>query len=158
MAGKPTVYIETTVVSYLTAWQSRDVIRLGQQQTTREWWDTQRQRFDLLSSQLVHVECAAGDPAAAADRLALLKDIAVLDVTDAATAVGDALVAAGAIPSVATRDALHVGVCAVNGVQFLATWNFRHLANARMQDSIRETCEALGYRAPVICSPEALFE
>jgi hypothetical protein len=158
MAAKPTVYIETTVVSYLTAWPSRDVVRAGQQRTTREWWDTQRERFDLLSSELVQLECAAGDPFAAADRLTLLKDIRVLDVTEEATAVADALTTAGAIPAVASRDALHVGVCAVNGVQYLLTWNFRHLANAQMQDSIRQTCEGLGYKGPTICSPDALFE
>ena len=157
-AMNPTVYIETTVVSYLTAWPSRDVVRLGQQQTTREWWDTQRDRFDLCSSQLVHIECAAGDSEAAAERLRVLQDIRLLDVTDAATQVAVALVSAGAIPAIASRDALHVGICAVNGLAYLLTWNFRHLANAQMQDTIREACEAQGYGAPIICSPDALFE
>jgi hypothetical protein len=66
---KPTVYLETTVISYLTAWPSRDVVRLARQQQTREWWDGQRHRFGLVCSEIVEQEVAAGDPAAAADRL-----------------------------------------------------------------------------------------
>lgn len=153
----PTVYIETTIVSYLTAWPSRDLVRAAQQRTTREWWDTQRQRFDLLSSQLVVIECAAGDPASASERLKVLQGLPLLALEQPATALGAALVAAGAIPGVAMRDALHVGVCATNGIDYLLTWNFRHLANARMQDSIREVCEDCGYGPPAICSPDALF-
>ena len=153
---KPTVYIETTVVSYLTAWPSRDLIRAAQQRSTRDWWDGRREQFDLVSSELVVIECAAGDPSAAADRLKLLDDLPQLAVTEPATALADALVVAGAIPSVASRDALHVGVCAVNGVNYLLTWNFRHLVNAQMQDRIREACEANAYKAPVICTPDAL--
>jgi hypothetical protein len=71
--------------------------------------------------------------------------------------VADALVARGAIPPVASRDALHVGICAANGVDFLLTWNFRHLANAALRDKIDEACESQGYRPPVICAPEALM-
>src|SRR5436853_2080297 len=155
--NKQTVYIETTVVSYLTAWPSRDLVRAAQQRTTREWWDGRRDQFDLVSSELVLIECSAGDPTAAAERVQLLGGLPLLGATDVATALADALVAARAIPDVATRDALHVGICATNGVAYLLTWNFRHLANARMQDSIREVCEAHGYKSPVICTPEALF-
>jgi hypothetical protein len=153
---KPTVYIETTVVSYLTAWPSRDLIRAAQQRITRDWWDLRRHGFELVSSELVALECAAGDPTAAGERMKLLGGFPQLAVTEAATALADALVAAGSIPASASRDALHVGICATNGVSYLLTWNFRHLANAQMQDSIREACEAQGYKAPVICTPEAL--
>ena len=78
---KPAVYIETTVISYLTAWPSRDVIRAGEQQTTREWWNTQRVRFELFTSQVVIVECAAGDPVAATDRLKILEGLPLVAVT-----------------------------------------------------------------------------
>jgi hypothetical protein len=158
MAMKSNVYIETTIVSYLTAWPSRDIVRAAQQQTTREWWDTRRDRFELLSSELVVIECSAGDPAAAEERLKVLNALPLLlAVTEAATKLADALLAAGAIPAVASRDALHVGICASSGVNYLLTWNFRHLANAQMQDKIREVCESRGYAAPTICAPDALF-
>ena len=155
---KSTVYIETTVISYLTAWPSRDVVRLAQQQTTRDWWNSQRQRFDLVASELVVLECAAGDKAAASDRLKVIEPLPLLAVNGAATEVADALLVAKAIPRSADRDALHVGICAVHQVPFLLTWNFKHLANAQMQDSIRDVCIVQGYAAPVICTPEALFE
>jgi hypothetical protein len=154
----PTIYIETTVVSYLTAWTSRDLVRAAQQRLTRDWWDTQRSRFDVFTSELVLLECGAGDATAAADRLAVLAGLPALTVSDEASEVANNLVARGAIPIVASRDALHVGICCVNGIDFLLTWNFKHLANAAMRDRIAEACEEMGYRSPVICAPDALFE
>jgi len=153
-----TVYIETTIISYLTAWPSRDLVRAAQQRTTREWWDTQRQRFDVMCSELVVLECSAGDHAAAGDRLAAIQELPLLELTEPATQIADALLLAGAIAQKASRDAAHIGICAVHGISFLLTWNFKHLANARMQDKIREVCIAEGYAAPVICTPDALFE
>ena len=155
---RPTVYIETTIVSYLTAWPGRDVVRLAQQQITGEWWKTQRQRFESVCSELVALECAAGDAAAAAERLKALAGLPVLKLTEPATQVAEALLAGGAIPRQASRDAAHVGISRVHGVAFLLTWNFKHLANAQMQASIYEVCAAQGYPAPVICTPEELFE
>lgn len=155
---KPTVYVETTIVSYLTAWQSRDLIRAAQQRTTQEWWNTERPRFDLVCSELVILECSGGDQIAAAERIKAIEGIPFLPLTEAATQLADALLAAGAIPGKASRDAAHVAICAVHGISFLLTWNFKHLANAQMQDRIREVCANSGYVAPIICSPDALFE
>ena len=155
--AKPGVYIETTIVSYLTAWPSGDLIRAAHQKTTQDWW-TQRDQFDVVCSELVILESAAGDPAAAADRLKALQGMPLLPLTQAATDLADALLAQGAIPRSASRDAAHVGICAVHGVSFLLTWNFAHLANARMQDRIRQICLDQRYSPPVICSPEALLE
>jgi hypothetical protein len=155
---RPTVYVETTIISYLTAWPSRDIIRLAQQQRTRDWWDSQLPRFNVVCSELVLLECAAGDQVAAADRLGVLAPLPILRITESATMVAEALLVAGAIPRVAARDAAHVGICAVHQIPFLLTWNFKHLANAQMQDNIREVCSAQGHPAPVICTPEELFE
>ncbi len=79
---KPKVYIETTVVSYLTAWPSRDLVIAGHQQITREWWRHAGARFELVASQLVIDEARAGDPDAARDRLAALESVTLLDATD----------------------------------------------------------------------------
>jgi hypothetical protein len=155
---KQTVYIETTIISYLAAWPSNDLIRAAQQRTTLDWWRDQRDRFDVLCSELVVLECSGGDPQAAVERLKAIQNIPLLPLTPAATKVADALLAAKAIPLNASRDAAHVGICAVHGVSFLLTWNFKHLANAKMQDRIRETCIAEGYEPPIICSPDALSE
>jgi hypothetical protein len=156
--AKPTIYIETTIVSYLTAWPSRDLVRMAQQQITREWWRERRGGFDLLTSELVVLEAAAGDPQAAAERLKALEGMTRLDITPTATQIADALVRELAVPSEASRDALHVGICAANGVDYLLTWNFRHLANAFLKGKISDVCLDLGYRPSVICTPEELPE
>jgi hypothetical protein len=151
------VYIETTIVSYLKARPSRDLVRAAEQQITREWWDVQRPRFDLYTAELVLIEAAAGDPEGAAERLAVLRELPLLDTTQRALQVADVLLASAALPQTAERDALHVGVAADNGVDFLLTWNCRHLANAMLRDRIEEACERAGLRAPTICTPEELM-
>src|SRR5271155_5828396 len=112
---KPTVYIETTIVSYLTARPSQDAFRRVQQQTTRNWWKGHRRHFQLYCSELVVLECKAGDEAAAAGRLKAIRSIKLLDLPDSATQLADALLRGGAIPPKAARDAAHVGICAIYG-------------------------------------------
>jgi predicted nucleic acid-binding protein len=155
---KPKVYIETTVISYLTARPSRDVVVAGHQQTTREWWRTCRDRFDLVASQLVLGEAAAGDPEAARERLEVLGELNLLEVTLEASALARHLIESAAIPAKAAQDALHLGLAVTNGVGFLVTWNCRHLANAVLRTKIEETCRAAGYEPVVLCTPEELME
>ncbi|MEA2690986.1 MAG: hypothetical protein QOJ16_373 [Acidobacteriota bacterium] len=155
---KPKVYIETTVVSYLTARASQDVVVAGHQQTTREWWRTCRERFDLVASQLVLGEAAAGDPEAARERLDVLAELSLLEVTAEASALARHLVESASIPVKAAQDALHIGIAVTNGVAFLVTWNCRHLANAALRTKIEETCRAAGYEPVVLCTPEELLE
>jgi hypothetical protein len=155
---KRTVYVETTIVSYLTARPSRDLIRQAQQQVTQDWWNTQSVRFDLYTSELVKLEASAGDPIAADERLVVLNALPILGTPDEAEQLAEALLAAAALPATAARDALHVGIAATNGIDFLLTWNCRHLANAELRDRIEEVCEEAGYRPPTICTPELLFE
>src|SRR5258705_4433574 len=119
--NKPTVYIETTVVSYLTAWPSRDLVRAAQQQQTREWWDVRREAFELVCSELVQREAAAGDPAAAADRLKVLADLRVLVATPAAAALAVDLIARLQLPPRAQPDAPHVAMAATDGIEYPLT-------------------------------------
>lgn len=151
------VYIETTVISYLKAWPSRDLVRAAEQQITREWWDVQKPKFELYTAELVLIEAAAGDPEAAAERLTVLRELPLLDTTERALQVADMLLVSAALPETAERDALHVGVAADNGMDFLLTWNCRHLANAMLRDRIEEACEGAGLRPPKICTPEELM-
>jgi hypothetical protein len=152
------VYVETTVVSYLTAWPSRDVVMAGHQQVTRDWWDTQRQTYELCISQLVLGEASAGDAQAAQKRLAVLQSMTVLETTNAALALAKELLQAGALPEKAAGDALHIAVAAAHSVPYLLTWNCRHLANATMRPLIESVCSAQGLKAPIICTPEELLE
>ena len=80
MSKKETVYIETTVISYLTAWLSRDLIRAAHQQITQEWWQHRRNDFEIFVSEFVINEASAGDMEAAEKRLVALENIALLDV------------------------------------------------------------------------------
>src|SRR5688500_8559846 len=123
---KPTVYLETTIVSYLTAWPSRDIVRQAHQQVTREWWDKYRAAFDVLASELVVREASSGDASAAEERLRVLSDVPMVAISDAATELAEHLVRRGAIPAKAAVDALHLGIAAANGMDYLLTWNCRH--------------------------------
>ena len=151
----PTVYIETTIPSYLTARPSRDLIRAAHQQVTREWWD-RRAAFTLCSSRLVVEECREGDPGAAALRLAALAGVPLVELTAGAAVLADALVRGVPLPERATADALHVAAAALHRVRYLLTWNCAHLANVALRPQIEAVCRAAGYEPPLICTPEEL--
>lgn len=126
---KPRVYVESSVVSYLAARLSRDVVILGNQVVTREWWRGAAERFEPVVSALVFEEAGAGDPKAARDRLAVLERLTVLDANDESIALARALIQVHAVPAGAAQDAAHIAIAVVNGVEYLATWNLRHIAN-----------------------------
>jgi len=155
---KSKVYIETSIPSYLAARRSQDVRVLANQETTTEWWENRRTHFDLFISEFVLAEAALGDPAAARKRLGILRGISVLDSTDAVRALGSALIAQGPISPRAAIDALHIAIAAVNGMEYLLTWNCSHIANAVMRPRIEEVCRTEGYEPPVICTPLELME
>ena len=125
-----TVYVETTVVGNLAGRVHPDPVIAARQAVTRRWWPTASLRYRLLISALVLDECAGGDPTAAKERLDAVASLALLDVTDAVDDLAGRLTANGAIPSSEPRDAFHIAIAAVNGVQYLVTWNFKHIANA----------------------------
>jgi predicted nucleic acid-binding protein len=151
-----TVYIETSIVSYLTARPSRDLLVTAHQQLTVTWWDQQRSHYELFTSQVVLAEARAGDPDAAQRRVAVLEHLPLLDVTDAAITLAAALVSGQALPAQAAQDALHVAVACVHGIEYLLTWNCAHLANARLRSRIEQICREAGYVPPIICTPEEL--
>lgn len=152
------VYIETTVVSYLTARPSRDVVLAGHQQVTHDWWNTRRTHYELCVSELVLDEAGAGDGQAAQERLLVLQPMLVLETTTEAFELAEELLRAGALPSKAADDALHIAIAATKAIPYLLTWNCRHLANATMRPLIESVCIAKGLKAPIICTPEELLE
>jgi hypothetical protein len=155
---KPKVYIETTVVSYYTAWPSRDVVVAGHQQITRDWWRSRLPLFDGVVSELVLQEAEKGDPDAAAARLEAVAGFPVLTPGTEAGTLADGLVAEGLVPREYINDAIHITIAATNGVEFLVTWNCKHLANALTRNRMTAWIEAFGYECPVICTPEELME
>jgi len=154
---KPKLYLETSVVSYLTARPSHDLIRAAHQQVTRDWWDT-RSSFDLYVSQLVLDEAGAGDIEAASLRLAALRGVALLELTPETGSLAGEILRRGGMPAKAYLDAAHVALAAVNGLDYLLTWNCTHIANASMRGKIENICRAAGFDPPVICTPIELVK
>jgi len=153
---KPTVYIESTVIGHIAAWDQIDVLVYARQIQSRRWWAI-RDRFDLAVSQVVVDECAAGDSIAASERLALIAGIPILTASDDVQSLAEALINHRGIPESEPRDALHISLAAVNGIQYLVTLNFTHIANAETRHLIEQICRDSGYTPPLICSPDELL-
>ena len=155
---KPRVYVETSVIGHLTAWPQRDVIVLAHQIATQKWWESAFDRFELFVSELVARECAAGDENAARQRMELVAKMVVLKTTNEAESLMVNLMRGHAVPETEPEDALHIALAAIHRIQFLATWNCRHIANAANRAGIERACRLAGFEAPVICTPEELLE
>lgn len=151
------VYLETTIVSYLTAWRSPDLVTAAKQQLTRQWWDERRHLFDLYVSDAVLVEAAGGDVSAAERRLEVLEPVPVLRPLPEVDEIALELVHKLSLPDRATADAVHIAICVVHGIEYLLTWNCTHIANATYQPIIQKVCEGAGFSVPVICTPEQLM-
>jgi hypothetical protein len=149
--------LETTIPSYLTSRPSRDLIVAGHQQITREWWENRTKLFRLYVSQLVIDEASAGDPAAARQRLKVLQDLPLLDITPEVAELASSILAAGKIPRKAATDAAHIAIAAMHGMDFLVTWNCAHIANAAITRALAFICREHACECPVICTPEELM-
>lgn len=156
--AKPAVYLETTVIGYATSRPSRDLVVAARQQVTRQWFALRAPAYELFVSQLVATEASGGDEGAARERASLLRRIPLLATTDAAGELAARLVGSGAVPRMAAEDALHIAVAAVHGVDYLLTWNCKHIANATMRQAIERSCRDAGYEPPIICTPEELMD
>ena len=151
------VYIETTTISYLTARPSKNILATAWQELTKEWWTHRRTYFDLFTSELVLAEAYKGDAEAAQRRLNHLEDIPIIATTDSAIEFARRLINEGPLPEKAIDDALHIALSAVHRIDYLMTWNFKHIDNAEMKPSIRELCILHGYHYPEICTPQELM-
>jgi len=155
---KPKVYIETSILSYLTARPSNDIRVVANQSTTIEWWETRRSSFDLFISEFVIAEASLGNPEAAKKRLEAIAELPELSTTNKVRALAKALITEGPIPAKAEVDAFHIAVAAVNGIEYLLTWNCTHIANAVMRPKIEEICRQQSIEPPMICTPQELME
>jgi hypothetical protein len=151
-----TVYIETTIVGHLAGRLHPSTLIAARQELTRQWWSLHSTEFRLFVSELVRSECSGGDSAAAQERLELIETLESLEIDDAVRELARKLMAAGAIPFSEPRDAFHVAIAAVHGVQYLLTWNFAHIANAASRGKIEAVCRDTGCEPPIICTPEEL--
>jgi hypothetical protein len=151
------IYIESTIPSYVVARPARDLLQAARQQLTRDWWDLKREKHDLFASQIVLDEIAGGDAEIARQRLELVSQIQLLDLTDDANALAKDILRSGVLPPEADRDAAHIALATVHEMDILLSWNCRHIANAANQPRLRKLADAAGFTLPVICTPEELL-
>jgi hypothetical protein len=151
------VYLETTVVSYLTARPSRTVITAAHQQITLAWWERRRHDFDLVVSELVLREAEGGDPEMARRRLAALAGVPRLALTESALLPSTEFVQRRLLPEKAAEDGMHIAIATVHHVDYLLTWNCAHIANPEIQEKLAEFLFEKGFVLPFICTPEELL-
>ena len=152
-----TAYIETTIPSYYVARPSNSLLQAARQANTRAWWDGGCSGFKLFISQETLDETARGEPAMAGDRLDLIRDLPVLEVSEVAATLTKTLLAKSLIPAKAASDAVHIAVASAHGMDYLVTWNFKHIANPYIREQLRQVVLACGLMLPVICTPEELL-
>jgi predicted nucleic acid-binding protein len=151
------VYIETSVVSYLTARPSNNLIRMANLEMTREWWDTCKDRFTLYISQVVLDEAARGDVEMATRRLEVLNDLPLLEINQPIQNLAAQFLIKGSLLPKAAADALHIAAATAYGLTYLLTWNCKHIANAQIQKQLAKISLEAGYELPTICTPYELM-
>jgi hypothetical protein len=156
---KPRVYLETSVISYLVGWlNQRSILVAHNQEFTREWWSTRRSDYQLFSSAVAVNEARKGEAPLAQERLNFLTETTMLDVNDAAMALAFDLLRRTRIPAKADVDALHMAVAAVHGMDYMISWNCKHIVNGNILPQVYAVCRAAGYEPPLICTPQELLE
>jgi predicted nucleic acid-binding protein len=153
---KPKVYVETSVLSYLAARPSRDAVTAGRQLITQRWWEIEREKYTLVISELVETEYGRGDPELIKRRQALLGVVSLFPVNERILELAKLLMAPGAVPEKAGPDAVHIAAAAIEQCEYLLTWNFRHIANARIRLEVERILAKHGYNRTTICTPEEL--
>jgi predicted nucleic acid-binding protein len=154
----PSVYVETTIPSYLTAAPSRDLIVAGHQQITHTWWQTAKDRFDLYISEAVLQEIRAGDSVAAAKRLETVRGLTVLDVTNEVDALVEVYQRHFGLPERSRTDIVHIAVAVVYEVDYVVSWNCKHIANGQILHRLMEVNQTLGRFTPLLYTPGELVD
>ena len=155
--NQPSIYLETSVISYLTSRSSRDLVVAAHQEITRVWWDSQRTKYALYVSDFVLLEIQAGDTAAARERQSILADTLGLPTPVETEALAQRLLDQKLLPPKAQVDAYHVAIAAISNIDYLLTWNCKHIANAATRDRMATLIRDQGYKSPVLCTPEELM-
>lgn len=148
-----TLYIETSIVSYATAWPSKNLQTAAIQEQARNWWGIERPKFELVTSQLTLDEAASGDPVAAKERLKLLDGVPIMPISQEAEILADRILAGHMMPQKAAADALHVALAALARVDYLLTLNCKHIANAHELPRVYRLLASEGLSGLLICTP-----
>ena len=157
-AERPKVYVETTVVSYLVARPSDNVTVSDRQRSTRRLWEEYFDAFEFVTSDIVLEEAERGDPREAKRRITLLDDLRTLPLSLEAAAFAHKLIEAGAVPPQSLSDAQHIAIAVVHSIEYLVSWNYKHIVNETKRQHIKDVCLAAGYQPTILSTPEALME
>lgn len=155
---KPSVYIETTVVSYLAARPSVDATLSVRQRVTRQFWEDYSDNFEFIVSDVVITEIRQGDEIAAQRRVDALAGLTVLELSPEAVTLALELINAGAVPPHSLPDAQHIAIAVVNGIEYLTSWNYKHIVNETKRQHIDQVCRAAGYQPTILYTPVELIE
>jgi len=149
------IYLETSIIGYLASRTSSDLVTAGNQTLTRDWWDNHREHFELFVSEAVIAECGAGDPTAANERAVFLSDLPILEITLECKMIAAEITKKASLPEKA--DALHIAVSALNGIDYLLTWNCKYIANPSLRRIIEGVLSDANIVPPVICTPQEMI-
>ena len=152
-----TVYIETSILGYLTARPSRDLVVAANIEITREWWDLRRSKFQLYTSQAVVKETSQGDAQIATQRLEIIRDFELLELNQSVLDLAEQFLERSSLPAKADVDAVHIAAATIHGMDYLLTWNCKHIANAQIQKKLAEISFDCGYELPILCTPYELL-
>jgi len=152
-----TVYIETSILGYLTARSTKDLILAANIEITKDWWESRRNAFILYTSEAVLDEVAQGDAEIAAQRLEILRDSPLLALNQAVQDLAAQFLARSSLPPKAKVDAIHIAAATIHGMDYLLTWNCKHIANAQIQGKLAEISLDFGYVLPILCTPNELM-
>ncbi len=154
----PTLYVESSIFSYLRSRPSGHVVSAARQLVTQRWWQMERSKYDLVTSQYVIDEIAEGDPVLASERLDSAADIPMAELLDSAVELAEASLLSHILPDRARLDALHICLATVHKIEYLLTWNCTHIANGRILPRVDSFMSKKGYRLPFVCTPEELID
>ncbi len=152
-----TVYIETSILGYLTARSTKDLILAANIEITKDWWESRRNAFTLYTSEAVLEEVAQGDAKIAAQRREILRNFPLLSLNQVVQGLAAQFLAQSSLPAKARVDAIHIAAATIHGMDYLLTWNCKHIANAQMQRKLAEISLDFGYVLPILCTPNELM-
>lgn len=152
------IYLESSVISYYANRRSRNLIVAAYQEITQEWWENELPKHDAYISQFVIEEIERGDTNQAANRMKAIADFPLVELSEQVLELAERYLAELSIPRKSRIDAFHIAAAVVNGMDFIVSWNFHHIANVFVKEKIRKINDSLGVLTPEICTPEELVD
>jgi hypothetical protein len=156
--AKPKVYLESSVISFYANRRSKDLVVAAYQEISADWWENELHKYQPYVSQFVLEEISRGDSRAAQNRMDAIKTFPLLELPEEVFDLAQKYLKEVQIPRKSQLDAFHISAAVVNGMDYILSWNFHHIANVFVKQKIQRINESLGVETPIICTPEELIE